>query len=239
MPLRVRECAFTRTELLAVSAALLLIALAVAPAAVSTKSDSGRLICFNNLRLVGRGVQTWSGDHNQQFSWRTLQSDGGTMREAGTSLKPGNAWFEYVYLSNELVTPKILACPSDSGVKQAKDWYEFISAAFRANSVSYALSLDGSMDAPRTWLTADRHFRAELATSLCSARAHNIHQISTLVAPSNSLVGWTNAVHGTFGNVLTTDGTVEFTSTQRLKELFLSPEVDDGGVTHFLHGGFR
>ena len=115
-----RETAFTQIELLAVCAALLLVALVVAPAAVSSKSDSERLVCFNNLRLMGRGVQIWAGEHNRSFSWRTLTSEGGTMPDSGT--KPGASWFEYVYLSNELVTPKILCCPSDAGVLRARSW---------------------------------------------------------------------------------------------------------------------
>jgi competence protein ComGC len=224
------ERAFTRIELLAVCAALLLVALVMAPAAVSSKSDSERQVCFNNLRLVGRGVQTWAGDHNMQFSWRTLQGDGGTMPGTG-SLKPANAWFEYFSLSNELVTPKILACPSDTGVKQARDWFEFPSALFRANAVSYPLSLDSSMDFPRTWVSADHNFpRASLGA--CSARVNNASQLSTFLF--GGYLPWTNAVHGSLGHVLTTDGTVEFVSSNRLNELLIRTPIDDNGSAHFL-----
>jgi len=49
--------AFTRIDLLALCLAVALLALIVAPALATNKSDSERLVCFNNLRLIGRGVQ--------------------------------------------------------------------------------------------------------------------------------------------------------------------------------------
>jgi len=226
--------AFTRIELLAVCAAIALLALAVVPALAANKSDSERMVCFNHLRLVGRGVQVWAGDHNQQFSWRTLNSDGGTMPDTGT--KSGNAWFEYVYLSNELVSPKILACPSDIGVMRAKSWPDFISPPFRNNAVSYPLHIDGSIDVPGTWLSADRNFAGNPIGGGCSARTTGSFAITTGILPSQSSVAWTNAVHGNYGHVLTTDGTVEFTSTSRLKELLVRRDIDDNGQTHFLKG---
>ncbi len=228
-----RERAFTRIELLAVCVALLLVALVMTPAAVSSKSDSERMICFNNLRLLGRGVQSWAGAHNMQFSWRTPVADGGTLPE---STKPGNAWFECFYLSNELVTPKILACPSDAGVNRATNWLQFGFAQFRNQSLSYLLHLDGSMDVPTSWLSADRNLRVDPGFSTCSARINNANRILTTPFPSNSIVAWSNGVvHGEFGHVLTTDGTVEFTSTRRAKRLLAYGEGDNGS-THFLKG---
>ena len=67
--------AFTRTELLVSIAVLFLILAVVLPAFAATKSESGRMVCFNNLRLIGRGVATWTADHGQKFSWRTRAED--------------------------------------------------------------------------------------------------------------------------------------------------------------------
>src|SRR5688572_9748527 len=114
--------AFTRIELLAICAALGLLALLVAPTVASNKTDSERLVCFNNLRLIGRAVQMWAGDHNQQPPWRTLVADGGLLPNPGDPIRPGNAWFDFAFLSNQLVTPRILACPSDTGVKRAVEF---------------------------------------------------------------------------------------------------------------------
>ena len=230
--LKLSERAFTRIELFVVGAALLLIALVVAPAAVTTQSDSERLICFNNLRLIGRGVQVWAGDHNHGLPWRTPVSEGGEFTEMG--VRPANTWAEYLFISNELVTPRILACPSDTGVRRAEDWPSFASSAFRSLALSYTVATDNSTDKPQDWVSGDRNIRPDQSGVSCSAGFAGVHGvIPPENSPSSSLAAWTNgAVHGVFGHVLTADGSVEFTSTPRLKEL-LSRSGDDASM-HFL-----
>jgi hypothetical protein len=217
------ERAFTRIELLAVCAALLLVALVVAPAAVSSKYDSERQVCFNNLRLIGRGVQAWAGDHNQQVPWFTYDYDGGT--RPPTSTKPGNAWFEYLWQSNELVTPKILACPSDEGVRQAESWRQFASATFRGYALSYPVHLHASTDAPKSWLSADKNFTS-FGAGGCALGVNNASGIDPATTQ------WINGIHGDFGHLLLTDGSVEFTSSERFRAV-LRLDVGEGQF-HFL-----
>jgi hypothetical protein len=229
----VHRRAFTRTEVLAVMAVLFLLAAIVLPAFAATKSEHGRMVCFNNLRLIGRGVATWTADHGQKFPWRIRVEEGGTMYP-----KPSAAWFEYFSLSNELVTPRILACPSDAGVRTARVFdYDsnggLVMVGYRNNSVSYPLHLDGSPDVPRSWLSGDRNLRADGLGSFCSAGVSDTALIG-MSPPQNSSLRWTNAVHGAFGHVLTTDGQVEFTSSARLREIILGQGIDDNGQVHFL-----
>jgi hypothetical protein len=222
------EEAFSRIELLAVCTALLLLAFLVAPAAVSTKSDSERTMCFNNLRLIGRGMQIWAGDHNQQLPWWLPDIEGGEYPSSGFT-RPGNAWLEYAFVSNELVTPKILACPSDVGVKRAENWSQFASSAsFRSSALSYPVHLHASADASQTWLSADRNLLA-VPQGGCAARVNNTFRTDPAFAE------WTNdVVHGVFGHVLLMDGSVDFTSSQRLKELLLLSQVSGNDSMHFL-----
>jgi hypothetical protein len=234
---RYRCRAFNRIELLAVCACLGLLSLLVAPTLASNKTDSERLICFNNLRLIGRGVQMWAGDHRQQPPWRTSIYDGGLLSEPG-SLRPGNAWFDFSYMSNELVTPRILACPSDAGVKRAIEFGGgtnggFFSVAFRGLALSYVIGLESVGDSPRSWVSGDRNLGGGFSGSGgCSARVTSLNSIST--TPGTSL-GWTNGVvHNEFGHSLLMDGSVEFTSSAQLKRLLLSPQADDNGTVHFL-----
>jgi type II secretory pathway pseudopilin PulG len=224
--------AFTRIELLAVCAALLLLALAAAPAAVSGKPDAERLICFNNLRLIGRAVQEWAADFKQETPWRTLVSDGGTRPDIGN--KPGVAWNEFSFLSNQLVTPKILTCPSDAGVIRARDFNIFRQASYRQNALSYTISLDGTADLPRGWLSSDRNLRPDsYGATTCSAGVTDAGSVSLDgIGPA---ARWTNgAVHGQFGHMLLLDGTVEFTSTARWRELLGASATDYQNYRHFL-----
>ena len=224
--------AFTRVELIAALAAIaLLLAVIIAPALATTNSDSERLVCFNNLRMIGRAVQMWAGDYGPQTPWLTLVSDGGTMPTSG--VKPGAAWFEYAFLSNELATPKILACPSDVGVFRAPDFVTFLTNGYRDNALSYVVGLHAVGDTPRSWLSGDRNLQPDPGLSSCLANVNNAAQIFQR-SPTSPLA-WTNgAVHGEFGHVLLTDGSVEFAPTPRLRALLLSPQADDNGATHFL-----
>jgi competence protein ComGC len=232
---RPRCRAFNRIELLAVCACLGLLSLLVAPTLASNKTDSERLVCFNNLRLIGRGVQMFAGDHNQQPPWRSPQADGGLFPSSGS--RPGVAWYDFSYISNELATPRILACPSDAGVKRAVEFGGganggFVSLAFRALALSYVIGLESVGDAPKSWVSGDRNLGEISGSGGCSARVTSINSIST--SPGTSL-GWTNGVaHNEFGHILLMDGSVEFTSSTQLKQILLSPQADDNGTIHFL-----
>ena len=230
--------AFTRIELLAVCTALALLALVVAPALATNKTDAERIVCFNNLRQIGRAVQMWAGDHNQQTPARTLTTDGGLRPAIGVS-RSALAWFEFGFLSNQLVTPKILACPSDAGVRRAPDFSfdGLLGPGYRNNAVSYVVGLEAVGDSPRSWLSGDRNLGGvNTSPSACSAGVNNASSIFTF--PQLPLA-WTNgAVHGEFGHILLMDGSVEFTSTPRLKTLLLTPQAGDNGTVHFLKAGF-
>src|SRR5687768_4685432 len=103
MPPRKNLRAFTRIELLTVCASLGLMALVVLPALAGNKTDSERFTCFNNLRMIGRAVHLWGTERNtRETPWRTFVDEGGLMLRSGT--RPGNAWFEFMFLSNQIAT---------------------------------------------------------------------------------------------------------------------------------------
>jgi competence protein ComGC len=109
--------AFTRAELLVILAVLSLLALIVLPALANTRPRSARVICANNLRQIGVGMQLWGNDHDDQPPWEVRLEQGGTYQHP---LAP-NTWLHFAWLSNELASPKLLLCPADSG-KAAYDF---------------------------------------------------------------------------------------------------------------------
>jgi hypothetical protein len=208
------------------TACLGLLAIVVFPALAGTKSDNERVVCFNNLRLIGRGIAAWGGDHQQRVPWRVpLLQEGGTMANP----KPGNAWFEFCVMSNTLVTPKILACPSDVGVKVATNFSQYISAGFRQNSTSYAINLDLFPENYDAWVTSDRNVRTD-GSGACSSGINPVDSI--LPFPSSNLA-WTNAIHGAnAGHLLIQDGSVRFTDTAELRKTM--QRFDENGNIHLL-----
>lgn len=221
--------AFTRVELAAVIAAVGMLAILAAPALSLSRADSERAVCFNNLRLVGRGVQTWAGDHEGQPPWWIAVENGGTRPSSGTRV--GAIFFEYAYLSNELVAPRILVCPSDSGKKVATSFRQFFQPGFRAQALSYPISLHASGDAPRSWLSSDGNLRLGSAGSPCGTRMAGLDSMT----PGAMTRVWTNgALHGLQGHMLLMDGTVEFTSTARFRDLIRDTGTESGDELHLL-----
>ena len=227
---RNRNGGFTRIELLAVLMALTLLAAMALPVLAASTANSQIAQCLNNLRQMGRAVQMWGTAYNSQPSWQTFDYDGGTRPPAGS--KPGNVWVEFAYLSNELVTPRILACPADLGVKIASEFSDdashgYMAAGFRSFATSYFLNLHTTFEYPRGPLFGDRNVRV-IPGGNCEFGVNNAVGVSS----SDANIGWTNAVHGFQGNIVRVDGTAEVTSSAELRDAF--GRSDDRAVQHLL-----
>jgi hypothetical protein len=98
---------------IAVLAALLLPALAKAKARAQT------IQCVNNMKQVGLAARIWSSDHKEVFP-------------------P-----DFISMQNELVTPKVLVCPSDKSKTVVMNWSQFDPSA----NVSYEFLLPGAKEA--------------------------------------------------------------------------------------------
>lgn len=225
-----KSAGFTRLELAAVIGGLCLLALVALPAFATSLSDAHRSVCANNLRQLGSGLLGWAGDHREAVPWRVSVSSGGSFYPG----KAGNAWFEFLVLSNH-VSPRVITCPadmtSDPSIRSSADW-----GAFRTNrhsSVSYQIYLDvgtGRQEEAEVVL-ADRNTRYD-GISSCSSGIANANGVRLIAG--TSAFAWTNAVHGLRGHALMMDGSVEFTSTPRLVELVGVQNLVGGGECHFM-----
>ncbi len=219
--------AFTRVELCACLAAGALLVLLALPALATSQSRGQVAQCLNNLRLAGRAVQMWASDYNSMMPpWRTLQSEGGTMPMVGSKI--GNTWIEYAYLSNQLVTPRILACPSDAGVLVARDFGEFLSTPYRGNAVSYFINLHSSLDNPAAALFGDRNLRLTGSALGCSFVLYNN------VLEYSAATAWTNGVHEQTGNLVTMDGGAAQTRTPELQTALLHSQAEGSSLIHLM-----
>lgn len=228
--------AFTRTELCFALAGVALVAAVITPALASNRGSSERALCFNNLRRVGMAVNEFKSAHEGLVPWRTLTSDGGTMPTLGMT-KPGAAWYEFSILSNALPNPRVLTCPSDSGVRVATEFVgtptSYTSVGMRSAATSYTIALDVASDNPDSWISGDRNLRPDaFGGTTCSSRVMSAASVN--IPATTSQVRWTNAVHGPeFGHLLLNDGSVVFTDTPTARALITNHE-DLNGSTHFL-----
>src|ERR1043166_6712252 len=212
------EQAFTRLELVIVLITLALLAGIALPVLGGNKARSEQALCFSNLRQIGHAFHLWASDHADRNPWLTPSREGGTY-ESSSPLR-NEVWFQMSWISNELVTPKILVCPSDVGVGAARriatDFSSadggFLRLGFRSRSLSYVIGLHSFYDAPRSILSGDRHFRTDGITGGCPTGIGD----AWLLAYPNSSTVWTNAIHHETGNLLFTDGSVELSSSPRV-----------------------
>ncbi len=209
--------AFTRIELLLLLATSVLLATVVLPALAGTRRGTDLAGCVNNLRQIGRAYQVWASEHNDDAPYYLPMSQGGIQMH----VLSGNAWFQFSWISNELATPRILACPSDFQKRPAQDFGSssqggFLNTGYRNNAVSYFVCPHGIRFVPGSFLSGDRNVRVDSQSS-CSAingNAYSVH-LGWLFSPF-----WTNNLHGLWGNILTYDGQVRTVSNQTVTNLF-------------------
>jgi type II secretory pathway pseudopilin PulG len=230
----VRAClekAFTRVDGLVMVLLVGFLFAVLLPALANTQARSERLQCLNNLRLIARAFQIWGADHGDYRPWRVAESEGGTSRQN----KAGNVWYELSWVSNELVTPTILVCPSDTETRRIA--LDFSSRAeggllhfnYRNNAVSYFLALDTFPELPDVVLAGDRNLQVDGVNGGCSSGINN----ATVIRKPPSNAGWTNSIHRFSGNLVFDDGHLEETSTAELHKLVPRPG-DDNGIDHLL-----
>src|SRR5262249_484452 len=140
----------------------------------------------------------------------------------------------FSWVSNQLGTPKILFCPSDSRIGRhaasnfgASSNGGFMNLAYQNNAISYALSTHSFFDYPQSLFSGGHNVGGLTPGISCALCTNGAYQAE----PSFS--GWTNSVHGECGNVVRTDGQVSELSTAGLHATFSNAVA--AGPYAFLH----
>jgi len=188
--------ALTLIEVLVIIAAITIVATLVLPPG-HHRVRAKRIVCVNNLRQMGIAFRIWSNEHSELLPWNVPQTNGGTMELAMSA----DVSRHFEIASNEMNSPKILYCPSDTQRSKTNAWQPRISN----QNISYFVGLDAAETKPQSILSGDRN----LSTN------NNI-LVGVVTFPNPTAVHWTSAIHKGEGNFGLGDGSVMQVSARNL-----------------------
>jgi hypothetical protein len=223
----IKAAAFTRTELVFTIVAVIVVSslLTACGSKANRQNDVAR--CKDNLKSIALALNLWMEDNDEnRLPWRADYTP-----TPSPDPQRSECWFHLSSLSNQLESPKLLACPADKQTRVARTWDDNPTTGIRApkfqdRACSYAIGFDVQITSARypvgipigtvmnSMLLVDRHLGGKSVPEWCDyAKAG----CSAFNNPFELL--WTKDVHGSsFGNAAFLHGDVD-TISNRLERV--------------------
>jgi hypothetical protein len=180
------------------------------PAFARTKCKCIHTNCVSNLRQIGTAFRLWADDNDGYYPMHFVGNPN------YPQLIPATSWLgqtqdyadAYVYfkaMSNELSTPKLVACPGDTRTVATSF------ACLLNSNVSYFAGLDAMEKVPDMLLAGDRNVMV---------RGMTVSPGFISITNTNG-VGWSKKIHNESGDVTLADGSAQKFSSPQLQQHLL------------------
>jgi prepilin-type N-terminal cleavage/methylation domain-containing protein len=243
--------AFTLIELLVVIAIIAILAAMLLPALAAAKRKAQKINCVNNLKQIGLAFRIWEGDNGDKYPMALASAQGGALEYASNLGTPtpasGKVNVPYLFsvMSNELSTPKVVYCPSDTARSVAVNFIANPAGPgpaanfnFTNGTESYFVCGDAADAYPQMILSGDRNLGTVSTLGTASGgsvggaggAASNgaltdttvgILAAGNLVSGTANYIAWTSQdMHLKGGNLGLTDGSVQTTTVSAEQTAF-------------------
>jgi prepilin-type N-terminal cleavage/methylation domain-containing protein len=191
-----RAGAFTLVELLCVIAIISILFALMLPVFDQGKARAKRIACINNLRQTGIAFQSFVHDHGDRFPMAVPMVEGGSYEFVRNGYAVGGEFYfsfrQFQVLSNELVVPAILICPTDTRLPATNF------GVLQNSNLSYFVGVKATYSKPDAILAGDRHLTAD-----------SLPNPSILHIATNNPLRWMPELHRFGGNIMFAGGQVE------------------------------
>ena len=199
------ESGLSLTEVCVVVFIIGLLGLLFLPVLAAAKKKSSKVGCVNDLKQVGLAFRMWSNDNYGRYPMLVSVTNDGSMELA---LK-GDAVRTFQVMSNELSTPKLLVCPSDTKT------YATNFVTLTKSNISYFVGINAVETNVQSILSGDPNLVID----------DQPIKSGLVKVWNSSRVAWASAtIHKGYGNIGLGDGSVQATSSKLLTIYFQSAD---------------
>lgn len=231
-----RKRAFTLIELLVVIAIIAILAAMLLPVLAAAKRRAQRINCVSNLKQINLAFRIWEGDNNDQYPMSVSTSAGGAEETSQSTLQTAGRFCGvtniFMVMSNELSTPKVLLCPSDSQHATVATNFQELAVSGTTtpgcgtNAISFFVCGDATEQYPQMVLDGDRNIGTSAAgvpaPIITAGSSGTGFQLNSSAGGANggapNTWAWSaNDLHLKVGNIGLADGSVQEESVNGLE----------------------